>query len=119
MKTKTILVCMLLLTGCASRAVDVAPAYFPPTAYQSYTCDQLTAEARAVSQQAAVASQQQDANRVGDQIRTTVGAVVFWPVILLNKGDGADAARLAQLKGQMQAIEQASNQKRCNIQFRS
>jgi hypothetical protein len=33
-------------------------------------------------------------------------------------GDGNTAAELARLKGQMQALEQASVQKNCGIQFR-
>ena len=33
-------------------------------------------------------------------------------------GDGQAAAELARLKGQMEALEQASVQKNCGIQFR-
>jgi hypothetical protein len=43
--------------------------------------------------------------------------VVFWPAAFLVGGDGQVAAQLAQLKGQMSAVEQASIQKKCGIQF--
>jgi hypothetical protein len=39
------------------------------------------------------------------------------PAAFLVGGDGPMTAELAQLKGQMVAIEQASIQKKCGIQF--
>ena len=51
-------------------------------------------------------------------MKTTVGLVLFWPVLLFNEGDGQTAAELASLKGQMKAIEQASLKNNCAIQFR-
>lgn len=108
----------VVLCGCASRSRDVAPAYVSPVTYQSFSCQQLTEEARVVSQKAFAAAKQQDHNRDMDAMKTTVGVVFFWPVILMNEGDGQNAAQLAILKGQMDAIEQASRQKGCNIEFR-
>ena len=43
--------------------------------------------------------------------------VIFWPAAFLVGGDKQTAAELAQIKGQMVAIEQASISKKCNIQF--
>ena len=60
----------------------------------------------------------QDQKRTNDQIATGVAIVVFWPAAFLVGGDGQVAAQLSQLKGQMNAIEQASIQKKCGIQFR-
>jgi hypothetical protein len=42
---------------------------------------------------------------------------VFWPALFLIGGDKQGAAELARLKGEMDAIEQASIRKRCGIQF--
>jgi len=50
-------------------------------------------------------------------VKTTVGMVLFWPVILFNEGDGAKANEVANLKGQMRTIEQASVQKNCGFNF--
>ena len=70
------------------------------------------------SGKAAELSGAQDQKRTTDQIATGVAIVVFWPAAFLVGGDGQVAAQLAQMKGQMNAIEQASIQKKCGIQFR-
>jgi hypothetical protein len=103
--------------GCASSSSEIAPAYVSPVTYQNFTCPQLAQEAQAVSARAASVSGAQDSKRTSDAVATTVAVVVFWPAAFLVKGDGATAAELGQLKGQMIAIEQASTQKRCGIQF--
>jgi hypothetical protein len=112
------LIVPLVLAGCASKSADIAPAYVSPVLYQGYTCQQLAQEAQGVSTRAAQVSGAQDKKRTDDQIATGVAVVVFWPAAFLVGGDGPQAAELAQLKGQMTAIEQASIQKKCGIQFR-
>ena len=108
---------MLVLAACASKSADIEASYVSPVAYQNYTCEQLQAEAQGVSQRAAIAAGQQDKVRRKDQVKTTVGVVLFWPVLLFNEGDGQKATELASLKGQMNAIQQASIQKNCGFTF--
>ena len=86
-------------------------------AYQSYTCQQLALEAQAVSTRAATLSGVQDSQRTKDQWATAAAVVVFWPAAFFVQGDKQNAAELANMKGQMTAIEQASIAKKCNIQF--
>jgi hypothetical protein len=50
-------------------------------------------------------------------VATGVGIVLFWPALFFIKGEGASAGEVARLKGEMDAIEQASIRKNCNIQF--
>ena len=59
----------------------------------------------------------QDANRTSDAVATTVGIVVLWPVLFAIKGDGNNAAELARLKGEMEALEGKSIRKKCGITF--
>lgn len=87
--------------------------------YQSYSCQQLAAEAQRVSAAAAVASGTQDSQVTKDAVATTVAVVVFWPALFLIGGDKQTAAQLAQLKGEMDAIQQVSIQKQCGIQFQT
>jgi hypothetical protein len=106
------------LTSCASRAKDIAAAYVSPTLYEKLSCKELQEEATAVSARAAAAAGVQDKNAGQDAAVTTVGVVLFWPALFFTKGDGASAAEVARLKGEMQAIEDASRVKKCGINFR-
>jgi hypothetical protein len=85
--------------------------------YQQYTCQQLAMEAQAVTSRAGIVSGAQDQKRSNDGLATAAAVVIFWPAAFFVGGNGQTAAELAQLKGQMVAIEQASIQKKCAIQF--
>jgi cobalamin synthase len=107
----------LSLVGCASKAADITPTYVSPIQYQSFTRPQLAAEAQRVSAAAAAASGAQDSQATKDAVATTAAVIIFWPAAFLVQGDKNNAAQLAQLKGQMDAIQQASIMKNCGIQF--
>ena len=108
-----------MLAGCASKAADITPSYVSPLQYQSFTCSQLGQEAQRISAAAAAASGQQDSQATKDAVATTVSVIVFWPALFLVGGDKQNAAQLAQLKGEMDAIQQESIQKNCGIQFQT
>ena len=105
------------LGGCASSSQDISAAYVSPVMYQNHTCQQLAMEAQAVSARAATLSGAQDSQRTKDTVATTAAVIIFWPAAFLVGGDKQTAAELAQMKGQLNAIEQASIMKKCNIQF--
>ena len=105
------------LAGCASSSAEITPAYVSPVMYQAYTCPQLAQEAQAVSTRAASLSGVQDQKRTNDGLATAAAVVIFWPAAFFVGGDKQTAAELAQMKGQMVAIEQEANMKRCGIQF--
>lgn len=105
------------VAGCASSSSDIRASYVSPLQYQQYTCKQLAEEAERVSARAVEASGTQDSSRTQDAVVTTVGVIVFWPVLFAVKGDGQTAAELARLKGEMETIEKVSIQKNCGITF--
>jgi len=105
------------LAGCASSSADITPTYVSPMLYQSYNCQQLALEAQSVSARAAALSGAQDSQRTKDTLATTAAVIIFWPAAFFVGGDKQTAAELAQMKGQMVSIEQASIAKKCNIQF--
>jgi hypothetical protein len=107
----------LAAAGCAKDASQVAATYVSPVMYESYTCQQLTEEAQRVSARAAQAAGVQDEKSTNDKVAMGVGLVIFWPALLFTKGNDENTAELARLKGQMDAIEQASIRKRCGITF--
>jgi hypothetical protein len=106
-----------MLAGCATPPKDIAPTYVSTGLYENLSCKQLRAEAENVSARAATANGQQEKNRGNDAAMTTVSIVLFWPAAFFLKGDGAAAAEVARLKGEMQAIEQVNRVKNCGIVF--
>jgi len=117
MRLVSVLAVASMLAGCASGSSDIRAAYVSPIPYQSYSCRQLGEEAERVSARAAEVAGIQDRKRTDDAVATTVGVIVFWPVLFAIKGNGETAAELGRLKGEMEAIEQVSIQKNCAIQF--
>ncbi|WP_342027913.1 hypothetical protein [Microvirga vignae] len=87
-------------------------------AYSSYSCRELSMEAQRVSAAAAAAAGAQNSQHTKDVVATTAAVVIFWPAAFFVGGDNARTAELANLKGQMLAIEQASIQKKCGISFK-
>lgn len=117
-KTTAIAICAtMMLAGCATPPKDIAPTYVSTGLYENLSCAQLRAEAEAVSARAAQAYGQQERNRSSDAAMTGVGLVLFWPALFFMKGDGAAAADVGRMKGEMQAIEQVNRIKNCGITF--
>ncbi len=113
------LVLPLFVAGCATSPKDIAPAYVSPILYQNLTCDQLGQEAARVSQAAAVATGTQEQQAGKDVAMTAIGVVLFWPSLFFIGGDKGNAAEVARLKGEMQAIEHANISKNCGMQFKA
>jgi hypothetical protein len=109
---------MLLLAGCASKSSDIAPSYVSPMQYDAYNCQQLAEEAQRISAHATETAGAQDSQATKDAVATTAAVVVFWPAAFFVGGDKQNAAELARLRGEMDAIEQTSIRKKCGIQFR-
>jgi hypothetical protein len=107
------------LGGCASSSDKITASYVSPMQYESFNCRQLAEEAQRVSARAAAAAGAQDSQATKDAVATTVAVVVFWPALFMIGGDKQNAAELARLKGEMEAVEQASVRKQCGIEFRS
>ena len=110
-------VAALVLSACATSPKDISPTYVSPVLYQSLSCNQLAAEPARVSQRAAEITGQQSQQQGRDAAAVAVGIVLFWPALFFIGGDKANAAEIANLKGQMQAIEQANIAKNCGITF--
>lgn len=106
-----------VVAGCATNPDNISAAYVSPMQYTSYTCPQLQEEATRVSARAAQVAGAQSSKATGDAVAMGVGLVLFWPSLFFIKGDGTTATEVARLKGEMDAIEQASVKRRCGIQF--
>ncbi|KIN79290.1 hypothetical protein C8N31_10960 [Sulfitobacter mediterraneus] len=106
------------LAGCAQKAEDVTATYISPMAYQSYSCKQIAQEASRVSGRVGELSGVQNKKASDDAVATGIALVVFWPAAFFIKGDKQTAAELGRLKGELEALEQASIRKKCGIVFK-
>jgi hypothetical protein len=107
----------ILLVGCASSSDEIRAQYISPLQYQDLSCQQIGAEAQRVSARASEVAGVQDEKSTNDAVATGVGIVLFWPSLFFIKGDGQTAAELGRLRGEFDALEQASIRKNCGIQF--
>ncbi len=105
------------LGACAQKAERVQATYTPTALYQNLTCEQLVREGWTISNRAHAAAGKQNRHRVEDEVAITAGVLVFWPALFFTHGSDATTAEVAQLKGEMQAIETASQAKNCGIVF--
>lgn len=109
----------MALSGCADNADKVQATYASPLTYKDYNCKQIEQEARRISSRASQAAGVQDKNAKNDKIATGVAVVLFFPAALLVGGNKGNTSELARLKGELDAIEQASIQKECGLTFRA
>ena len=118
MKPLLITAAVLAVAACAPKPENVKSTYVPASTYQSLTCNQIAAEAINVSNRVHDASGVERRHRGQDQAITAAGLVVFWPALFVTHGHNASSATdLAQLKGDIEALEAVSTQKKCGITF--
>lgn len=109
-----------LLGACAQTSDQIPATYVSPMQFADYSCTQLRQEAQRVSSEAGRAMGAQNQAASSDQATMAVTMVLFWPaVFFLNGKNAATEAEVGHLKGEMQAIEQASIQRNCGIQFQT
>jgi hypothetical protein len=111
------LLCAASIAGCASSSSEIAPQYVSHLQYQNLSCSQIGAEAQRISRRVSEVSGVQDEKASSDAVATGVAIVLFWPAAFFVKGDGATAAELGRLKGEYEALEQASIRKHCALKF--
>lgn len=105
------------ISACAESPNSVRSDYVSPAMYANMSCQQLAVEAHNVSNAAHDAAGIQRRHQTRDAVATTAGLVVFWPALLFIHGNDATTSEIAQLKGQMQAIEAASTARKCGMAF--
>lgn len=105
----------LLVSGCAKNAADITASYVSPTLYSRLTCEELGQEARTVSNRAFMLAGLQNQQANMDAMNMTVGLLVAWPTLLFIKGNDERTGEIAHLRGEIDTIQQVSDQKKCGI----
>ena len=102
----------LVLSGCATPANKITASYVSPMQYAGYDCEQIQAEMGRLSNKIREVAGIQDKKATADGWCTGIGLILFWPAFFFMMG-GDKKAELESLKGQYDALEQASIQKKC------
>jgi hypothetical protein len=105
------------VSGCAKGSSSISSTYVSPIMYQNFTCEQISAEGLRLSAVASNLAGVQDQKAKNDAFAMGVGLVLFWPALFFIKGNDEKAGELAMVRGQMQALQQASIEKNCGITF--
>lgn len=108
----------VIVSGCAKKADEIQPSYVSPVTYKSFSCRQIQEEGSRISARTGQLAGVQNKKATDDAVATGVALVLFWPAAFFIKGDKETASELARLKGEMDALEQASIQRKCGIEFR-
>ena len=86
--------------------------------YKNFDCEQLELEAERVSRRVLELHASLEDTASTDDIQMGVGLILLWPTLFwLEGGDDERAPEYARLKGERDAIEKASIQKKCAIEF--
>ncbi len=105
----------LATSGCATSSKDISAAYVSPVQYQSYDCEQLGAETQRISSRATQLGGRLDEAASNDKALVGVGLVLFWPALFALGGTKQQEAEYARLRGELDAVSQASVQRRCGL----
>ena len=102
-----------LLLGCATASKDVTTTYVSPVQFQSLDCDQLAAEAARVQLRVNQIGGRLDEAASADKAIAGVGIILFWPALFALGGTKQQEAEYARLRGEYEAVQQASTIKKC------
>jgi hypothetical protein len=108
----------VILSACATQPDEIHTAYVSTLQYKNYDCDQLSMEAERVSARTIELYGSLKETADDDEVQMGVGLLLLWPTLFfLEGGDDARAQEYSRLKGERDAIERVSVQKKCGIQF--
>ena len=110
---RAVVVALALATGCSTASKDIATAYVSPTPFQGLDCEQLASERVRIQTRSSQLSDRLDKAADNDVAIMAVGALLFWPALFALGGTKEQEAEYARLKGEADAVQTASTQKRC------
>jgi hypothetical protein len=115
LKSFAVIVTILaILSGCATAGRDVAATYVSPVQYANYDCDQLRQELLRISGRVNQLTGRLDEAAQNDKVITGVGLIIFWPALFALGGTKQQESELSRLKGEYDALQIASTNKKCS-----
>ena len=85
----------------------------PVSTFDGYECTKIASEGDRISARMTELRTEVDETADDDELMTTVGILVFPPLLFFLKGDGAEADDYGRLKGEYVALQEVAAQKQC------
>ena len=114
-KIFTLIICSSIISSCSNSSKEIIAEYVSPQQYSQYDCVQLNAELMRVSGKVRTLTGKLDKNNENDKTATAITLILFWPAVFFLGGTKEEEAQYARLKGEYDALEQASILKKCSM----
>jgi len=109
-----VLATSLFLGACATQPSKITSQYVPASTYSNYSCDQIASTLRQKNNRMQTLYTSLKSEADADEWQMGVGMLLFWPsLFFLEGGDSPEAAEYARVKGEVDALNEASIQKNC------
>lgn len=109
----------IVLAGCSTAAKDIPPTYVSPIQYSTYDCEQITAENQRLTGRVVQLGGRLDEAASNDKAIGVAGALLFWPALFALGGTKGQEAEYARLRGEHDALQQASIGKKCGFEAKA
>lgn len=106
---------IFFITGCstAQRSSEVASTRAPVAPYLKMDCRELATEQTRLVRDARAAGAEVDSKYDSDKTAEVVTWILFAPAAFFIEGNQAEASRLAAIKGQLEAVQEAQSVNKC------
>lgn len=116
LKKLTAITCaVFFISGCSTASKNITAASVSPLQYANFECNQLQAEGMRLNGKISQLGGRLDEAASNDQAIMGVGMILFWPALFALGGTKDQEAEYAKVKGEYDALQQASIQKSCNL----
>ena len=108
---------IVLLAGCsnAQKASEVSSIRMPVAPYLKMDCNELATEMTVLVKDAEVLRSQVDSSYESDKAKEAVAWILFAPAAFFMDGNADEAGKLATLKGQIEAVQEAQKINKCSL----
>lgn len=110
-------VSVIFLAGCsnAQKASEVSSIRMPVAPYLKMDCNELASEMTVLVKDAEVLRSQVDSSYESDKTKEAVTWLLFAPAAFFMDGNAEETGRLATLKGQIEAVQEAQKINKCSL----
>ena len=108
---------ILMLVGCsnAQKSSEVSSIRIPIAPYLKMDCKELATEQNQLAREAELLRDQVDDAYDSDKTTEVVTWLLFAPAAFFLDGNSEEAAKLASVKGQLEAVREAQQVNKCTL----